>query len=508
MTSSQYTRFRKYNILLGLIAVLLCRKSDASIYQTRFTNTTWDDDNWALLTTSLDSGHYQSRASLANGYIGINVAALGPFFEVDEPVNGDNINGWPLFDRRQTFATIAGFYNEQPTTNGTNFPWLNQLGGESVISGIPHWSNLIIKCNGNTLNASTPREQIRGFSSALDMKSGLLTWNYTWMVPQAQTELNIKYSMFLHKLHVNQASVRLSVSSSQAINVSVIDILNGDGATRTTFFKKGYEAMSHSIWTAVQPLNIPYVTGYVYSTLVGDRSCESSQLLHDSIYISGNASSIAQYTNIILVADQASIITKYIGIASSDAFNDPKYTAQQASISGSKRGYEAMFLSHVREWEIIMPRDSVDRFRFSNGTLANDQNVIDHEIMAVSNPFAILQNTVGENAISASKNNTKLDINSIAVGGLTSDSYAGLIFWDVEVWMQPGLLLAFPAATKQIANYRLQKYAEAKLNIQEKFITSQNATQFSDNAAIFPWTSGRFGNCTGTGPCFDYECES
>lgn len=118
--------------------------SSSSIYKTRFSNVTWDNAAWVVNTTNLDQGHYQSRLSIANGYLGINVAAAGPFFEQDVQVNGDNINGWPLFSQRQTFATIAGFFDEQPTTNGTNFKWLNQYGGESVISGVPHWSGIIV----------------------------------------------------------------------------------------------------------------------------------------------------------------------------------------------------------------------------------------------------------------------------------------------------------------------------------------------------------------------------
>ena len=45
------------------------------IYETRFKGTTWDDEKWTLTTTNLDQGHYQSRMSLANGYLGINLAA-------------------------------------------------------------------------------------------------------------------------------------------------------------------------------------------------------------------------------------------------------------------------------------------------------------------------------------------------------------------------------------------------------------------------------------------------
>lgn len=99
------------------------------VYETRFDGVTWDNAKWRLTTTTLDQGHYQARMTVANGYHGINVASLGPFFERDVPVDGDVIGGWPLFNRRQTFATIGGFWDSQPYTNGpydngTNFPWL------------------------------------------------------------------------------------------------------------------------------------------------------------------------------------------------------------------------------------------------------------------------------------------------------------------------------------------------------------------------------------------------
>jgi hypothetical protein len=103
--------------------------TDPDVYDTRFDGVTWDNANWQLTTTTLDQGHYQARMTVANGYHGISVASLGPFFERDVAVDGDVIGGWPLFNRRQTFATVGGFWDSQPYTNGpfdngTNFPWL------------------------------------------------------------------------------------------------------------------------------------------------------------------------------------------------------------------------------------------------------------------------------------------------------------------------------------------------------------------------------------------------
>jgi len=468
---------------------------------------TWDDDTWTLQTTYPDAGHYQARASLANGYIGINLAALGPFFEVDVPVNGDLINGWPLFDRRQTFATIGGFYDVQPTTNGTNFEWLNVLGGESVISGIPHWSALLLEFEGNTLSATTDVSQITAFSSSLDIGSGVLSWHYTWS-PPGKVAFEIEYSMFAHKLYVNQAVTQLKVTSSRDANVTISDVLDGDAALRTCFVNKQFEQYNPTIWTAVQPLNIPYVTAYVYSTMVGDNTVNMytrRQVINEQ-YIGKNSSSIGQFVYVNLKAGQTTTVEKYLGIASTDAFKNPQAVAENASLSGKQTGYVNMLHSHIQEWQSIMTPDSLDDFRMPDtGALPDDPNVVEQQILAVTNPFALLQNTVGQNAIVMAGNNTKLDVNSISVCGLGSECYAGLIFWDAEVWMAPGLVVAFPEAAKQIANYRREKYAVAKQNVQEAYTSSQNHTSFSNNSAIFSWTSGRFGNCTGTGPCFDYE---
>ncbi|RMY67253.1 hypothetical protein D0863_07919 [Hortaea werneckii] len=364
--------------LLGLLA------QGKNVYDTRFDGTTWDDDNWRLRTTTLDQGHYQSRMSLANGYLGINLAAVGPFFEVDTPVDGDDIEGWPLFNRRQSFATIAGFYDYQPTTNGSNFPWLYQYGGESVISGIPHWAGLLLKVGDNVLDARVPASQISNFSSTLDMKVGVLTWNFTW-IPEHAPGIDVEYTMFVHKKYVNQAAVQLRATSSEDLDVTVIDVLNGDCA------------------------------------------------------------------------------------------------------------------------RAILTEESVDDYRYPNGTIPNDPNIVDLQITAITNPFQLLQNTVSSNAIKAAGNNTKLDVNSISVCGLYSDCYAGMIFWDADVWMAPGLVVSHPHAAKQIAQYRVEKYPQAQANIETAYQSSQNETKFSNNGAVYPWTSGRFGNCTATGPCFDYE---
>jgi trehalose/maltose hydrolase-like predicted phosphorylase len=154
---------------------------------------------------------------------------------------------------------------------------------------------------------------------------------------------------------------------------------------------------------------------------------------------------------------------------------------------------------------VVFPDDSVDDFTNpATGRLPDDQYIIDSAITAVANPYYLLQSTVSANALRA-VNNAPIDAGGMAVGGLTSDSYAGLVFWDADLWMQPGFVPSFPEAAQSFTKYRLSKLDQARANAQTAFTSSKNQTWISPDAIIYPWTSGRFGNCTGTGPCWDYQ---
>lgn len=476
-----------------------------AIYQTRFPNVTWNNEDWQLETTRLDQGHFQSRMHLANGYLGSAVAALGPFFETDVPVDGDNIGGWPLFSRRQTFATIGGFWNSQDRTNGTNFEWLYQYGGESVISGIPHWAGIILDLDDEThLDASTSNSTISDFRSMMDFKQGVMNWLFTW-TPNQEISFDISFQMIIHKLQVNTAMVRMGVTPSSDYNATVVNVLNGDCAVRTDFAEKGAE--DNMIYSAVRPSGINNVTGFVYAgmTASGAEFSISSSDFSSRSYAGNNESSISQGFDAILTAGQTATFTKFVGIASTDAFEDPKATAHEAAVSAMESGYDALIKSHIDEWAAIFHEDSVDSYALEDGSLPDDEYLVESAIVAVVNPFYMLQNTVGQNALAAINNNTLVNQHSIAVGGLASDAYAGWIFWDAEIWMQPGLVAAFPQAAKGIAAYRAALYPQALENPSTAYQSSKNQTNYSDGAAAYPWISGRYGNCTAAGPCFDYE---
>lgn len=443
-------------------------------------NIEWNDNLWHIISKQLDQGRYQSRMSLANGYLGINLAALGPFFEADTPdIMQGNYNGWPLFNTRQTFATIAGFYDADDRDGGTNFPWLGQYGGDSFLSGIPHWAGLIVEVDGAILNASTSREEIDRFSTRLDMKSSILHWEFDWFpADDPGTVINVRYEMLVHKLYVNQAAVQVRLESNRDVNITVYDIIDGTSAVRADFVDKGYEVESPTIWSAVRPHNVTDTIAYVVSTLQCSQheQLDTRSEVNDEILSSTHSSSVGQSVHMELERGRLVLFSKYIGVASSDAFEDPKKTAMEASSSGAHAGFGELRDSHIKEWQSIMTDDSVDRYNYPDGTLPEDPRIRELQITSITNPFMILQNTIGPNALAAAGYNPRLNIHSIPVCGLGSDCYGGLIFWDAETWMALGLQLSHPQHIDNIVNYRVEMYPQAKKNVKSAFASSKNQT--------------------------------
>lgn len=79
---------------------------------------------------------------------------MGPFFETSR--NNDS-TGWPLFSSpRQTFATVTGFWDDEDS-------------GESVIAGIPHFTDLLIDVCGNILDGDVNVSELSRFKSTLSL---------------------------------------------------------------------------------------------------------------------------------------------------------------------------------------------------------------------------------------------------------------------------------------------------------------------------------------------------
>lgn len=96
-----------------------------------------------------------------NSYFGLAQGSLGPFYERSRRNDSE---GWPSYSSpRRTFATVTGFWGSKPSTLEPG-----EL-GESFISGVPHFTDLLVEACGSILNGDVDVSEISEFESSLSL---------------------------------------------------------------------------------------------------------------------------------------------------------------------------------------------------------------------------------------------------------------------------------------------------------------------------------------------------
>lgn len=368
---------------------------------------------------------------------------------------------------------------------------MNQYGWESFISGIPHPTALIFAFGDDYLDATASNKTVTNFTSTISFKSGLASWAYTWKPENSSTSFKVEYSTFFSRSRPNIIAVAASITASADIEGTVTDLLDGRSAGRTDFAAKGLDKNSSIIFSSVHPLGLPDKIGYVVSGVdLPSAADQASRVAASGSYVSSSDSTIGQTFNITLKKDETATFYKYVGVASNDKFPDTDVTARTAQAQAQIDGWDVLLKETTQAWGEILTESSIDDFSDpETGELPDDSTIRDLQIASISSPFYLLQNLQPDGS--------DLNDNSINVGGLASESYGGLVFWDADYWMSPGLNLAFPSWANQISNYRVKQLQQAKDN------AAFNG--YPNGSALYSWTAGRYGNCTGTGPCVDYQ---
>ena len=379
---------------------------------------TWDADTWTLTTTSFIPNRYQVQPYVANGYHGSRLPAEGMGFWVDRNLTGkwQPVNGWPLDNPRQTVTTISGFWDSQENTTGTNFPELLKEGGESVISGIPAWSSFFVTSEkGHTYAPGVDNSTVNSFRQSLSLKNGVVETEVAWN-PKGEPSCKLKYTVVAHRKRINLGMVKLEVSCGKATKLTITDILDGQGAQRTTFSGKGYKDDGATIWTSVKPLGISNVTAYEFSTVdivdVSARELSTRSNAEFRPYVSENESTSAQEWNLTVDEHKPVTLVKYVGIASSDAFPDDAMGVAEAAAVGAKEyGWKRLMKEHDAAWGGLWDSSDI--------VVPGDEEL---QIALRASLYHLLANIRGESE------GPGIGDNSISVGGLSSDSYAGCEF--------------------------------------------------------------------------------
>lgn len=323
-------------------------------------------------------------------------------------------------------------------------------------------------------------------------KTGVGEWSYTWTPDGCAASFNVSFAAFFSRARPNVVAVKATITPSADVNGTVTDLLDGGSAVRSYLEAKGMDSNGSTIYSSVHPNGLANITAFVVSgaNFTNEYTDSTSRAMASGPGISSNDTSIGQTYNVAFKQGESATFYKYVGIASNDKFSDEVATARDAQTAAQQDGWNNLLNEHIDAWADIMPSESVDDFTDPiTGELPEDENVLVLHISSVANTYYLLQNMQPDGS--------GLNDDSVSVGGLVSDSYAGLIFWDADYWMAPGLNLAFPNWAKQISHFRVKQHQQA--------LDNAAFNGYPNGSALYSWTAGRYGNCTGTGPCADYE---
>jgi len=199
-------------------------------------------DAWTPSTSQINITSFATEPYVANGYIGARLPAEGVGLRIHPAIDYDAQNGtqgWPLFTLRQTASIVAGFYDQQDTTKGTNFvrtlffvslflcflrmaisarsnvrvPWSidslsfyfpfvsvlfpslsislhfnqDQTGGQQVISLLPTWTSLYLTVSPSqgdgspaTYKVGVPLDHIQTYSQSMSLRNGIVQTTVSW----------------------------------------------------------------------------------------------------------------------------------------------------------------------------------------------------------------------------------------------------------------------------------------------------------------------------------------
>ncbi|GAA5820821.1 hypothetical protein JCM3770_000353 [Rhodotorula araucariae] len=467
----------------AVAGVALCCAASPALAQ----NFTVDYD---LTTTEFNRTAWQRQPYVSNGYIGQRIPAEGFGYMEVKPNNltgRDGTQGWPLFTPRQAAAMVAGFYDQQNETAGTNF---GQEGGQQPISTLPTWSSLYFTVNNQTYSTATPDAQISNWTQSMSIQDGVVRTSLDWTPEGATEAIHLTYTILAHRVEPNIGAVRLTVEGlNENMQVAFTDVFDGAGAWRTDFVSSGpVPNTTNTLHTAVRPVGISNVTAYEVS-IVDIWPHGSSNWQNDTgtaclgDVLTTNVSTASTCYRLVsgLPANGTLDVIKYVGIASSDAYPGVELqTALAAANKANSTGWEGILSSHREAWNAVWEDADIE--------IPGEENE-DLQLVTRASLFHVLTN------VRNGTEPTGLGDNSIAPAGLTSDSYAGHIFWDADVWIAPSFISLFPDYAESVIDFRYRQLGAAK----------ENAKEYGLAGSLYPWTGARFGNCTGIGPCADYQ---
>ncbi|MGI5227781.1 glycosyl hydrolase family 65 protein [Actinoallomurus sp. CA-142502] len=308
------------------------------------------------------------------------------------------------------------------------------------------------------------------YEQSLDLRTGVLSTSFDWTSPAGDT------TSFAYEVNANRADGHLGTVSVKAVphwsgTATVVDEFDGRGLNHASTSDPHVDGRTATLSQTVVS-DGKLVTAGLNSVLrVNDKTMPT-----ETIAASGDGSA-GQSAAFPVHAGRTYRITKYVGVASSADTDrslkaaSPQRAAADTASRAAKGGYQQALARNDGAWArlwrsgISIPGDTTTTARI-------------HASM-----FYLLASMRAGVTWSASP------------GGLSSDGYAGHVFWDMETWMYPALLAQFPDIAVGANTYRQKLLPGAEADAAKLSTPTQPI-----KGAKFPWESAQSGT-EQTPPC-------
>jgi trehalose/maltose hydrolase-like predicted phosphorylase len=400
-------RSRTVAALVAVVSVVLPTASTAS------------GSPGAYVLTATDTGPTYAPTFTGNGELGVRV-----------PPAGQGYAGGTVAAQSE----LAGFYAQPP-------------GDVQKRANTPTWSTLTFSDGGSTFDMNTGHTT--GWRQSIDLHTGVITTSATWTAPNGHVT-DLRYDVLTDRARAHTGLTRLTFTPHWSGTASVTDLIDGTPADLTTQVDKGWDDASHLDWVTVQTKGT-----HINASLASALRTSSNVTATATHAAESTDQSVGQTLTFPVTSGQQYVITKYVGVYSSQDTPNQEASAANEATSDAATGFDALKAANDAAWaKLWAGRIDV----LGNNTLASYVN---------SSEFYLWSST-------------RAGVNwSVSPAGLSSNGYDGHIFWDAETWMYPSLLAQHPDIAAGMNNYRFERLAAA----------IQHAHDTGYQGARFPWES-------------------
>ncbi|HEY4146785.1 glycosyl hydrolase family 65 protein [Pinirhizobacter sp.] len=389
---------------------------------------------------------------VGNGYFSQRIPPAGAGY-----LAGVGRTNWPIDAVRGVQSLLAGFYASGKFSNF--YPDETKR----VPALLPTWSSLDFASPSGQYTASTAKlTDIDGYRQVQDLRTGQITTSGTWKAPGGETTA-FQYRVFTSRARKHVGIVELRLTPNWNGTLKVTGWFDGAGAARLAAGNAQVDTRAHR--TTLTASTAGTRLGLVMTSILrlqGDATMTGEATATGKPLSGGERVSVAAKTG------QTYTFTKYVAVATSKDSPDPATVAATEAQAAASAGGDAVLAESRSAWDKIWQGDIV-----VDGA-PQLQNVVRSGIY---NLYASIRDDAP---------------GVLGPSGLSSDSYAGMAFWDSDTWMMPALLAVHPDIARSMVDYRFDTLAAAK----------KNASANGHMGAYYPWTAADDGSihedCYGT----------